>query len=134
MNRISATLSAAVVDSGARRLLEHGRLTDAIEPGGFAPLQELVAAGPAVSSPRGRPKANARAEEKRAGQRRHADEARARLRGLRDELREARIRAREGQRSADRLEREALAAGEHAEQAWQEVARIEQEIEDAEKP
>ncbi len=95
--RVGSTLRAAAGDPTARPLLERGRLTADVEPGGFDALVGIAVAAPSAPS---------RAPAKPKPDRRRLDEERGRVRELREAAAAASRTARDAQRAAERAARE----------------------------
>jgi hypothetical protein len=116
LQRVAATLRAAVADDAHAQALADGRLTAELQPAGFEAMAALAGA---TAPPR---------SEKPAAPRRERDRRHERLREARDSLAEAKRRARELASEADRAERQAKRARVEADRARTEVERAEQQV------
>lgn len=121
LDRVAATLHAAVGDEEGRRLVERGALTRELEPTGFEALAGLVAA-----APKERERSADAPKEKRKPARDYRKIQRAK-----DELAEARDRARRLRRAADDAEREWKRASREAEKAEEAAARAKEQLDEA---
>ncbi len=110
VERAVQTMRAASLGAEGRELLERGRLTEELEPPGFAALAGVP---PARAKPKQKPKP----KDDRGERRRALEAARERVKELRAEERERAQEAREATRAAERAEAEAGTLRRAAEEA-----------------
>jgi hypothetical protein len=116
LQRVASTLRGAAADEEHAAALQDGRLTEEVEPAGFAAMAALAGAPPRTPT----------AEQAEAEAEPRVDTGR--LRKARDSLSDAKKRARELGRAADTAEREAVRARTAAERAAADVERAEAEL------
>jgi hypothetical protein len=129
LGRVGSTLRAAAGDPEARPLLERGRLTADVEPGGFDALAGIAIAAPLAPGRGGAGKGGARKAGAAASapkrDRRKLEEARGKVKELRAQAREASRAAAHARLEADRAEREAARGERELRQAEERLARLE---------
>ena len=143
LDRVLATLRAGSLTEEGRALLASGRLTEELEPPGFEALAGLeIPTGPsrtrpakkaapkAVVPPAPEPKEPTRSEIQPS--RKLANEARRRVRDLRQELRALETRAAAAERRAERLREQLEAAEADASRRDEQRRRAEEELAAAE--
>ena len=118
VERAVQTLRAASLGAEGRELLERGRLTEELEPPGFAALSGMP---PVPSAQRSKPKP--KRTDDRGERRRALEAARERVKELRAVERERAKEARAAERDVERAEAEAAALRRAADEAASAVAR-----------